>query len=40
MKEKLKIELRELALEISVVSLGSSQTFLLPQLRTLAASLF
>lgn len=32
--------LRELALAISLVSLGSSQTFFLPQRRTLEASLF
>jgi hypothetical protein len=39
-RKKKKEFLRELALEISEVSLGSSQIFLLPQLRTLAASLF
>lgn len=31
---------RELALAISLVSLGSNQTFFLPQRRTLEASLF
>lgn len=35
-----KLYLRELALAISFVSLGSSQTFFFPQRRTLEASLF
>lgn len=40
MKGKEKMNVRELAMEISLTSLGSSQTLPRPHLRTLEASLF